>query len=45
MTNVKLIHVLLLFFLSLLINVCPVLFMVILGNMISQLSAIEPLNG
>jgi hypothetical protein len=32
------------YFLSLLINVCLVLFMVILGNMLSQLSAIETLN-
>jgi hypothetical protein len=44
LTNVKLIHVLLLF-LSLLINACPVFFMVISGNMLSQLSAIETLNG
>jgi hypothetical protein len=44
MTNINLIRVLLLF-LSLLINVYPVLFMVISGNMISQLSTTEALNG
>jgi hypothetical protein len=43
-TDVKLIHVLLLF-LSLLINIYPIFFMVISSNMLSQLSAIEPLNG
>jgi hypothetical protein len=44
MTNVKLIHLLLLF-LSLLINIYPVVFMFLSGNMLSQLSAIDPLNG
>jgi hypothetical protein len=42
MTNIKLIHVLLL---SLLINIYHVFFMVISGNMLSQLSINEPLNG
>jgi hypothetical protein len=44
MTKVKLIHVLLLF-LSLLINIYPDFFMFLSDNMLSQLSAIEPLNG
>jgi hypothetical protein len=42
MTNIKLIHVLLL---SLLINIYHVFFMVISGNILSQLSINEPLNG
>jgi hypothetical protein len=44
MTNIKLMLVLLLF-LSLLINIYPIFFMFLSGNMISQLFTIEPLNG
>jgi hypothetical protein len=44
MTNVQLIHVLLLF-LSLLRNIYSIFLMVISGNMLSQLFAIEALNG
>jgi hypothetical protein len=33
------------YYLSLLINVCPFFFMVVSGNILSQLFAIQPLNG
>jgi hypothetical protein len=43
LTNVKLIHVLLLFFI--IIDIYVLFFMIISGNILNQLSAIQPLNG